>query len=84
MLKKDVHRALKRALADTALSRKEIAIRADVYPSHLDAIDDRGTVPGVVAIHGILKALGLRIVLGDVAGRELEVPDSEPKRRKFK
>lgn len=84
MLKKDVNRALKRALADTALSRKEIAIAADVYPSHLDAIGDRGTVPGVVAIHGILKALGLRLVLGDAAGRDLEVPDSEPKRRKFK
>ena len=84
MLKKDVNRVLKRALADSALSRKDIAIAADVYPSHLDAIEGRGTVPGVVAIHGILKALGLRLVLGDAAGRELEVPDSEPKRRKFK
>lgn len=69
--KKAVNRALKKALRKTRRSRKEIAIDAGVYPSHLDAIG-RGTVPGVVAMDGILRALGYRIVLGDPDGETLE------------
>jgi transcriptional regulator with XRE-family HTH domain len=73
MRKKAVNAALRREMKRSGLSRARLADAADLYPAHLDAIEEKGTVPGLVSLDSLLRALGLRLVVGDPEGNDLEM-----------
>ena len=68
--RKTVNRALCKAIKKDRRTRKEMAIASGVYTSHLVAVE-KGTVPGVVVLDGMLRAFGLRLVVGDPEGEDL-------------
>ncbi len=65
-------RAVKRKIKETGRKRADIGESAGLSESHIQKWE-AGSIPSVVNADALLRALGVRLVIGDPDGPDLEV-----------
>lgn len=71
MTKTQFTRLLRRQLKAKGIKRPALARMAGVSESTVQAWEHRGTVPSVVNADALLRALGVRMVIGDPNGEDV-------------
>ena len=73
MTKAQFSRLIRRQIKAKGIKRAALAEIVGVSESNIRAWDRQGVTPSVVNADALLRALGVRLVIGDPEGADLEV-----------